>query len=359
MTSSSLILQNMSFLSSSLSSSSLSLPNNFPIHTRPVQPTCLSIFYACILCAAILTNPVLMHKIEEMPLFIEDTISQELVYLFHDTTMAQNYHFLSAPLDLPAEYGVPLRLTLARIPEHTLSLLHLHGFHTFVTHISPTLIYPTFHCIFFTVSMGERDHYITQAELLHPHPDSPPLMIPPPSSSVNTSITELRAQISSPPLSQILETPMAVESTISSDRIDTDARTLIQSYNITLPLGQHILSSPTCVLPDVILINLPTPSPSVFVATIWATTERTVPPTTAHTAMSPRLGTLNVYVCPPSVVLARIGDTPTDSALVDIVIVAIPSDMCLLIVWLKTLPWNRQHPSLQEDRFNHGIISLL
>ena len=107
------------------------------------------------------------------------------------------------------------------------------------------------------------------------------------------------------------------------------------------------------------LANLPTPSLSVFIATIWATTERTVPPTTAHTVMSPCLGTLNVYVCPPSVVFARIGDTLTNSALADVVMVAIPSDMCLLIVQLKTLPWNRQHPSLQENRFNHGIISLL
>ena len=84
-------------------------------------------------------NSVLMREIEEMPLFIEDTISQELIHLFHDTTMAQNYHFLSAPSNLPAEYGIPLRLTLAHIPECTLSLLHLHGFHTFVTHISPKI----------------------------------------------------------------------------------------------------------------------------------------------------------------------------------------------------------------------------
>ena len=39
--------------------------------------------------------------------------------------------------------------------------------------------------------------------------------------------------------------------------------------------------------------------------------------------------------------------------------VAIPSDMCLMVVQLKTLPQNRQQPSLQEDRFNQGIISLL
>ena len=107
------------------------------------------------------------------------------------------------------------------------------------------------------------------------------------------------------------------------------------------------------------LIDLPIPSPSVFVATIWATTKRTVSPTTAHTATPPHLGTLNIYVCPPSVVFARIGDTLTNSALADVVTVAILSDMCLLIVQLKTLPRNRQHPSSQEDRFNHGIISLL
>ena len=53
-----------------------------------------------------------MCKIEEIPLFIENTFSQELVHLFYGTTMAQDYHFLSVPLHLPAEYGVPLRLTL-------------------------------------------------------------------------------------------------------------------------------------------------------------------------------------------------------------------------------------------------------
>ena len=74
------------------------------------------------------------------------------------------------------------------------------------SHLSHLLSY------LFTMSMGERDHYITQAELLHPHPDSPPLMIPPPSSSVNTSITELHAQISSPPLSETSETSTAVKS---------------------------------------------------------------------------------------------------------------------------------------------------
>ena len=242
----------MSFLSLSLFSSSLSLPNNSSICTRPVQPTCLPIFYACILYTTILTNPVLMREIEEMPLFIEDTISWELVRLFHNTTMAQNYHFLSAPLNLPTEYSIPLRLTLAHIPEHTLSLLHLHGFHTFITHISPTLIYPTFCHIFFTMSMEERDHYIIQAELLHPHPDSSPLMIPSPFSSVDTSITKLHAQIFSSPLFEVLETPTAVKPMISSEGIDTVARTLIWSYNITFPLGQHILSSPTHVLPDVI-----------------------------------------------------------------------------------------------------------
>ena len=79
----SLTLPNMSFLSSSLFSSLLSLPGNFPTCTRSVQPSCLPISYACILYTTILANLILMYKIEEMPPFIEDTISQELV---HETT---------------------------------------------------------------------------------------------------------------------------------------------------------------------------------------------------------------------------------------------------------------------------------
>ena len=139
--------------------------------------------------------------------------------------MAQNYHFLSAPLDLPAKYGVPLRLMLACILECVLSLLHLHGFHTFVTCVSPALIYPTFHHIFFTMSMGERDHYITQAELLHPYSDPPPLMLSP-SSFIDTFLTKLHTQISSPLISEISETPMAVEPTLLSEGIDVTAREL-------------------------------------------------------------------------------------------------------------------------------------
>ena len=93
-------------------------------------------------------------------------------------------------------------------------------------------------------------------------------------------------------------------------------------------------------------VNQLTLSLSVFIATIWITTKRTVPSTTAHTVISLHQGTLNVYVYPPSVIFARTGDTPTNSALVDIVTVTIPSDTCLMIVGLKTLPQNRQWPSL-------------
>ena len=263
-------------------------------------------------------NSVLMHEVEEMPLFIE--ISQELVYLFHDTTMAQNYHFLSVPLDLPAKYSVPSRLTLAHILECVLSLLHLHGFHTFMSYIPPSLIYPTFHCIFFTMSIGERDCYIIQAELLHPHAGPPPLMIPPPSSSIDASITELHTWISFPPISEISEISTAVEPTISSKGIDEAARELICSYSIVLlsPLANSFSVPPLVFSPISFFINLPIPSPSVFAATIWATTERTVPPTTAHTVTSPHQGTLNVYVCPPSGAFARTGDILTDSALVDV-----------------------------------------
>ena len=79
----------------------------------------------------------------------------------------------------------------------------------------------------------------------------------------------------------------------------------------------------------------------------------------AHCVISSCLDTLNIYVCPSSIIFARIGNTPTDSALADVVMVAIPLDTCLTIVQLRTLLQNRLHPSLQEDRFNWEIITLL
>ena len=135
----------MSFLLSSISSSSLSSSSSTsPLRLRQVFPTYLPIFAAHSLYAAILANPAVLHAIEDLPLFHEDLICQELVRLFHDVSAAQHYHALSAPHDLPADFGISLRMSLARLPDRILSILHLHGFHSFVEQIPPAIIYPTF-----------------------------------------------------------------------------------------------------------------------------------------------------------------------------------------------------------------------
>ena len=80
----------MSFLSSSISSSSLSsLSSPSPLRLRRVFPTYLPIFATHLLYAAILANPVVLHAVEDLPLFHEDVLCQELVHLFHDVSSAQ------------------------------------------------------------------------------------------------------------------------------------------------------------------------------------------------------------------------------------------------------------------------------
>ena len=146
----------MSFLSSSISSSSLSSSSSTsPLRLQQVYPTYLPTFATHSLYATILANPAILHAIEDLPLFQEDLICQELVRLFHDVTAAQRYHALSAPQDLPADFGIPLRMSLARLPDRILSILHLHGFHFFVERIPLTTIYPTFRHIFLTMTMEQ------------------------------------------------------------------------------------------------------------------------------------------------------------------------------------------------------------
>ena len=80
----------MSFLFSSISSSSLSSSlSSSPLRLQQVYPTYLPTFAAHSLYAAILANPAVLHAVEDLPLFQEDLISQELVRLFHDVAMAQ------------------------------------------------------------------------------------------------------------------------------------------------------------------------------------------------------------------------------------------------------------------------------
>ena len=108
------------------------------------MPSFLPVYAAHTLYAAIIADPVILRTVENLPLYEEDVISQELVRLFMDIAMVQRYHHMSAPSDLPAALGMPLRLALSDLPGCLLSILHLHGFGTFVKMLPPNIIYPTF-----------------------------------------------------------------------------------------------------------------------------------------------------------------------------------------------------------------------
>ena len=136
---------NMLFLSSSRSSSSLSsIFSTSLLCSHHVVPTLLPNYAVHLLYTVILANPTILHVIEDLPLYDEDVICQELICLFHLVSSTQWYHALAAPSDLPAAFGVPLRISLNAIPGCILNLLHLHGFHTFVEQIPSNTIYPTF-----------------------------------------------------------------------------------------------------------------------------------------------------------------------------------------------------------------------
>ena len=145
----------MSFLSSSISSSSLSTPagSTSPLRFHSVYPSFLPLHGIHSLYTAILETPIVLHTIEEIPLFREDSILHELVCLFHGISRAQRHlHSLERPLEVS---HIPLRMNLAELPRHVITTLHLHGFGTFISMLSPEIIYPTFCRIFFSFTQAE------------------------------------------------------------------------------------------------------------------------------------------------------------------------------------------------------------
>ena len=139
------LITNMSFLSSSRSSSSLSSTSfTSPLCSRRVLPTLLPNYAVHLLFTGILANPIALRAVEDLPLYDEDLICQELIRLFHLVSSAQQYHTLTAPSDLPAPFGILLHTSLNTLPRCILNILHLHGFHTFVERVPSEILYPTF-----------------------------------------------------------------------------------------------------------------------------------------------------------------------------------------------------------------------
>jgi hypothetical protein len=205
-----------------------------------VSPTCLPIYAAHSLYTAILADPVVLRTVEDLPLYHEDLIRQELVRLFHDISATQCYHHLVSPNDLPVEVGIPLRMSIASLPQRVLTILYLHGFHVFVQLLSPNIIYPTFHHIYLSMTMEERDRYIKTSQL--PAPCSPsPTPVPPP-SSLGTSLISC---LPSPPPSSTSSFPTAVNSELG---LDEEIIELNRSFMVRVGNEQSMLSAPTCLI---------------------------------------------------------------------------------------------------------------
>ena len=191
----------MAFLSSSLSSSSKSTPTS-PLHHRHVFPLFLPTNTAYLLYATVIDTPHLLLSLEQDPLYQEDTITHELIHLFHGLTQTQRLLATKMPIS-------PLRFALDSLPNRVLSILHTHGFATFIENLPLAVIYPTFRHLYLSLPQNQRDSYIEQLKqfLLHCPLTHSPIPVPPPLSS----------RLSSPPSA---ETPMAVESDPESDNED-------------------------------------------------------------------------------------------------------------------------------------------
>ena len=197
----------MSFLSSSHSSSSLSSSSSTSLlRLCRVVPTLLPNYAVHLLYSGILANPIALCTVEDLPLYNEDLICQELIHLFHLVSSTQQYHTLSAPSDLSAPFGIPLCTSLNALPGRILNILHLHGFHTFVERVPSKILYPTFRRVFLAMTLEEQNHYLEQTGLpavIFP----PPVPIPPPSETMSSPST-LLSQLSSPLLLLALPLPL-------------------------------------------------------------------------------------------------------------------------------------------------------
>ena len=200
------LITNMSFLSASHSSSSLSsFSSTSLLRSRRVVPTLLPNYTVHLLYTGILANPITLRAIEDLPLYDKDLICQELIRLFHLVSSMQRYHALSAPSNLPTPFGIPLRTSLNTLLGCILNILHLHGFHTFVERVPSKILYPMFRQVFLTMTLEERNLYLEQTEL--PAAISPPPIPIPPLSETISSPSTLLCLLSSPPLLLVLPLP--------------------------------------------------------------------------------------------------------------------------------------------------------
>ena len=237
----------MAFFSSLLSSSLQSTPTS-PLRQWHVFPLFLPTNTAYLLYAAVIDTPHLLLTLEQDPLYQEDAITHELIYLFYSLVQAQC--LLTA--ETPAS---SLWFALDSLPNHILSILHTHGFTSFIKNLPPTVIYSTFCCLYLSLSQNQHESYVKWLKqfLLHHPCTHSPIPVPPPLSS----------RLFSPPPA---DTPTAVESSSNSDDEDYVCTIPIPvDHPWTFTIEEHsFFSSPSCILPHPDHLHIPLAMPNTI-----------------------------------------------------------------------------------------------
>ena len=233
-------------------SSELSFLRNFPIYPC-VLPT--SVTYT--LYVTIITNAPILYEIEKPPFYESDAISQELVRLLHDALRLQSYYPQSTP-----EPNQALLLITRELVQRTLNTLHLHGFHSYITHLAPETLFPVFAPIFWSLSPYERERYqgIVTSEPCEPIMEVSlhPIPVPPPTISSPSSIApSLASRISSRPSSP-------AETLVPEFGFSQENALLRSAATQTTSQGRRIISFPTQTLPRVFLRPPATPATQCF-----------------------------------------------------------------------------------------------
>ena len=262
--------------SSPLSPSPSPVSNTSFLHSHSVYPCVLPTPITYTLYVTVVTNAGVLYELEKLPFYESDAISQELVCLLHNSLCLQSYYSSSVPDPDQALLHVTRDLVC-----HTLYTLHLHGFHTYITHLPAKVLLPVFFLLYQSMSPLDRERY---CEIITSEPVEPvtkvtlsPIPVPPPSSMATISsptllTSSLASCISSRPsspscllASQISSRPASPATTLVPETSFSQENALLHSaYSQRTATGHWIISTPTQVLPSLYLKPPATPDTQCF-----------------------------------------------------------------------------------------------
>jgi hypothetical protein len=218
--------------------------------TRRIRPAFLPSSTLTTLYSSVISNPLVLHSIETLPLYEEDLISQELVRLFSDIMRLNRLHSLTIPSNYQPAFDTPLRVALSEVPGRLLTLLRLHGFNLFIESVPSAIIWPVFRCTYLSMTSEEKESYVRNLELIE-EPVSRPLPIPTPRVSLLAAhAPSLAERLSSRPTSPEDEDLIPESPTDNHDpSYDAEACMAVREMYVKVN-GCNILSAPSRVMPN-------------------------------------------------------------------------------------------------------------